>query len=135
MLSATMAGAAAGGASASLRTSGPRNISTKSFTNNFSSMNEFKSLAAAGHGKIAAIMPDTTSSTRYVEFDQPDITKALKTAGVSSSNYVVQNALGSDTTQLTDAQTDISNGATVLLIDPLDPESDRRSRTTPRLVA
>jgi D-xylose transport system substrate-binding protein len=120
MLSATMAGAAAGGASASLRTSGPRNISTKSFTNNFSAMSQFKSLAAAGHGKIAAIMPDTTSSTRYVEFDQPDITKALKTAGISSSNYVVQNALGSDTTQLTDAQTDISNGATVLLIDPLD---------------
>ena len=86
MLSATMAGAAAGGASASLRTSGPRNISTKSFTNNFTAMNEFKSLAAAGHGKIAAILPDTTSSTRYVEFDQPDITKALKTAGVSSSN-------------------------------------------------
>ena len=65
-------------------------------------------------------MPDTVSSTRYVEFDQPDITKALQTAGLSSSQYVVQNALGSDTTQLTDAQTDISNGATVLLVDPLD---------------
>ena len=39
---------------------------------------------------------------------------------MSSSNYVVQNALGSDATQLTDAQTDISNGATVLLVDPLD---------------
>ncbi len=60
------------------------------------------------------------SSTRYVEFDQPDITKALSTAGLSSSQYVVQNALGSDATQLTDAQTDISNGATVLLVDPLD---------------
>ena len=33
---------------------------------------------------------------------------------------MVQNALGSDATQLTDAQTDISNGATVLLVDPLD---------------
>ena len=32
----------------------------------------------------------------------------------------MQNALGSDATQLTDAQTDISNGATVLLVDPLD---------------
>jgi D-xylose transport system substrate-binding protein len=83
-------------------------------------MSQFQSLASAGHGKVAALMPDTVSSTRYVEFDQPDITKALEKAGMSSSNFVVQNALGSDATQLTDAQTDISNGATVLLVDPLD---------------
>jgi D-xylose transport system substrate-binding protein len=119
-MTATLVGAVSGGASASLRASGPSNISTSSFNNSFSAMSEFKSLAAAGHGKIAALLPDTVSSTRYVEFDQPDITKALEKAGVSSSNFVVQNALGSDATQLTDAQTDISNGATVLLVDPLD---------------
>ncbi len=107
-------------ASASIRASGPSNISTSSFDNSFTVMKQFKSLAAAGHGKVAAIMPDTVSSTRYVEFDQPDITKALQTAGLSSSQYVVQNALGSDATQLTDAQTDIANGATVLLVDPID---------------
>jgi D-xylose transport system substrate-binding protein len=107
-------------ASASIRTSGPSNISTSSFDNSFTVMKQFKSLAAAGHGKVAAIMPDTVSSTRYVEFDQPDITKALQAAGLSSSQYVVQNALGSDATQLTDAQTDIANGATVLLVDPID---------------
>jgi D-xylose transport system substrate-binding protein len=120
VLSATLVGVGGGGASASVRASGPSNVSTTSFTNNFSFMKQFKSLAAAGKGKVAAIMPDTVSSTRYVEFDQPDITKALQAAGLSSSQYVVQNALGSDTTQLTDAQTDISNGATVLLVDPLD---------------
>ena len=120
VLSATLVGVGGGGASASVRASGPSNVSTTSFTNNFSFMKQFKSLAAAGKGKVAAIMPDTVSSTRYVEFDQPDITKALQTAGLSSSQYVVQNALGSDATQLTDAQTDISNGATVLLVDPLD---------------
>jgi D-xylose transport system substrate-binding protein len=120
VLSATLVSVGGGGASASVRASGPSNVSTSSFTNNFSFMKQFKSLAAAGKGKVAAIMPDTVSSTRYVEFDQPDITKALQAAGLSSSNYVVQNALGSDTTQLTDAQTDISNGATVLLVDPLD---------------
>ena len=119
-LSATLVGIGGGGASASVRGSGPSNVSTTSFTNNFSFMKQFKSLAASGKGKVAAIMPDTVSSTRYVEFDQPDITKALQAAGLSSSQYVVQNALGSDTTQLTDAQTDISNGATVLLVDPLD---------------
>jgi D-xylose transport system substrate-binding protein len=120
VLSATLVGGVGGVASASVRTSGPSNITVKSFTNSFSAMTEFQSLAKAGHGKVAAILPDTVSSTRYVEFDQPDITKALQKAGLSSSQYVVQNALGSDATQLTDAQTDISNGATVLLVDPLD---------------
>jgi D-xylose transport system substrate-binding protein len=95
-------------------------LTTKSFTNNFSAMKQLKSLAKAGKGKVAAIMPDTVSSTRYVEFDQPDIRKALLAAGLSSSNIVIQNALGSDATELTDAQTDITNGATVLLIDPFD---------------
>jgi len=95
-------------------------LTTKSFTNNFSAMKQLKSLAKSGKGKVAAIMPDTVSSTRYVEFDQPDITKALTAAGLPSSDIIVQNALGSDATQLTDAQTDITNGATVLLIDPFD---------------
>ena len=119
-LSAMLVGAVAGEASASLSVTTPSNVTTSSFNNSFTFMKQFKALAAAGHGKVAAILPDTVSSTRYVEFDQPDITKALQTAGVSSSNYVVQNALGSDATQLTDAQTDIANGATVLLVDPLD---------------
>jgi D-xylose transport system substrate-binding protein len=118
-VSAMLVGAVCGEASAS-RISTPSNVSTTSFNNSFTFMKEFKSLAAAGKGKVAAILPDTVSSTRYVEFDAPDITKALSTAGLSSSQYVVQNALGSDATQLTDAQTDISNGATVLLVDPLD---------------
>jgi D-xylose transport system substrate-binding protein len=95
-------------------------LTTKSFTNNFSAMKGLKSLAKSGKGKVAAIMPDTVSSTRYVEFDQPDIKKALLAAGLSSSQIIIQNALGSDATQLTDAQTDITNGATVLLIDPFD---------------
>src|SRR6202044_810016 len=50
----------------------------------------------------------------------PDITKALTTAGLTTSQFVVQNALGSDATELTDAQTDITNGATVLMVDPID---------------
>src|SRR5580692_9895915 len=80
VLSATLVSVGGGGASASVRASGPSNVSTSSFTNNFSFMKQFKSLAAAGKGKVAAIMPDTVSSTRYVEFDQPDITKALQAA-------------------------------------------------------
>ena len=83
-------------------------------------MAALKSLGASGKGKVAAILPDTTSSTRYVEFDQPDIKKALAAAGVPSADVIIQNAGGSDSTMLTDAQSDITNGATVLLIDPID---------------
>jgi D-xylose transport system substrate-binding protein len=96
-------------------------VSVNSFTNNFSAMKALKAITAAGHGKLAAIMPDTTSSTRYEEFDQPDIKKAAEAAGLPASDIIIQNAQKSDTTFLTDVKSDISNGATVLLIDPEDP--------------
>jgi D-xylose transport system substrate-binding protein len=95
-------------------------ISASAFTNNFSAMSTLKALAAEGKGKIAAILPDTTSSTRYVEFDEPDLKKAMADAGLPSSDIIVQNGLGSDSTFLTDAESDITNGASVLLIDPED---------------
>ncbi len=95
-------------------------ISATSFTNDFSAMKKLTSLAAAGKGKIAAILPDTTSSTRYVEFDAPYLKKAAAAAGLPSSDLTVENALGSDSTFVTDAQSAITNGATVLLIDPED---------------
>jgi D-xylose transport system substrate-binding protein len=117
--SSSSSGAASSSSTSSSASSTP-SISTSSFTNDFSAMASLKSLAAAGKGKVAAILPDTTTSTRYVEFDQPDIQKALTTAGMSSSDIIVQNALGSDSTQFSDAQSDITKGATVLLVDPLD---------------
>jgi D-xylose transport system substrate-binding protein len=95
-------------------------ISVTSFTNDFSAMNALKSLAASGKGKIAAILPDTTSSTRYVEFDAPYLKKAAAAAGLPSSDMTVENALGSDSTFVTDAESAVTNGATVLLIDPED---------------
>jgi len=107
-------------ASSSSKTPGPTSLPISAFTSNFSVMSTLKGLEKAGTGKIAAIMPDTVSSTRYVEFDQPDITKALELAGMPTSQFVVQNALGSDATELSDAQTDITDGATVLLMDPID---------------
>ena len=95
-------------------------ISATSFTNTFTAMATLKALAAAGKGKVAAILPDTTSSTRYVEFDAPYLKKAAAAAGLPSSDIIVQNALGSDSTFVTDAESDVTNGATVLLIDPED---------------
>jgi D-xylose transport system substrate-binding protein len=95
-------------------------ISASSFTSDFSAMAGLKSLATSGKGKIAAILPDTTSSTRYVEFDAPMLKQAAAAAGLPASDIIVQNALGSDATFVTDAESDVTNGASVLLIDPED---------------
>jgi D-xylose transport system substrate-binding protein len=83
-------------------------------------MVSLKSIAAMGKGKIGVILPDTVSSTRYTEFDAPYLKEAFTKAGLTSSDFTIQNAQGSDSTELTDAQADIANGATVLVMDPLD---------------
>jgi D-xylose transport system substrate-binding protein len=106
--------------SSSSGSSSTPSISAGSFNNSFSAMASLKPLIAQGKGKVAAILPDTTSSTRYVEFDAPDLKQAAATAGLPSSDMIVQNAQGSDSTFISDAQADITNGATVLLIDPED---------------
>jgi D-xylose transport system substrate-binding protein len=95
-------------------------ISATALTNDFSAMAGLKDLASQGKGNVAVILPDTTSSARYTEFDAPYLTKAFTTAGLSSSEFTVQNAQGSDTTEFTDAQEAITRGATVLIMDPLD---------------
>ena len=83
-------------------------------------MASLKSVASAGKGSVAVILPDTVSSTRYVEFDAPYLTTALTDAGLTSSQFTIQNALGQDATQLADAESDITKGASVLVVDPLD---------------
>jgi D-xylose transport system substrate-binding protein len=83
-------------------------------------MAALKPLASRGKGSVGVILPDTVSSARYTEFDAPYLTKALQTAGLTSSQFTVQNAQGSDATELSDAQADITKGASVLIVDPLD---------------
>ena len=95
-------------------------LSLNQIDNTFSAMATLKPLAAQGKGSIAVILPDTVTSTRYVEFDAPYLKESFQKAGLTSSQYVVQNALGSDATQFSDAQTDITKGATVLVVDALD---------------
>jgi D-xylose transport system substrate-binding protein len=82
-------------------------------------MPAFRVLTAAGKGLVGVILPDTTSSTRYVDFDAPYLSKAFQLAGYSTSQFKINNAQGSEATQVADAQADISEGATVLLVDPL----------------
>ena len=95
-------------------------ISITQLTRDFSAMSTLKPLASAGKGNVAAILPDTVSSARYTEFDAPYLTQALTAAGLTSSQFSVQNAQGSDATELSDAQAAITKGASVLIMDPLD---------------
>jgi D-xylose transport system substrate-binding protein len=92
-------------------------------------MAALKPLAAAGKGSVGVILPDTTSSARYTEFDAPYLTKAFTDAGLTPSQISVKNAQGSNSTFVTDAEADITNGATVLLIDPEDPGTGGRVAT------
>src|SRR6266699_2314539 len=95
-------------------------ISASDFNNSFTAMSQLKPLAKIGKGNVAVILPDTVSSARYVEFDAPYLTESLTKAGLSKSQFTVQNAGGSDATELSDAQTAITKGASVLIMDPLD---------------
>ena len=98
----------------------PAGLGVKSFDQSFSVMAQLKSLTAAGKGKVGVILPDTTSSTRYVNFDLPYLKKAFDTAGYTTSQYKIDNAEGNDATELALAQADISAGVTVLIFDPLN---------------
>ncbi|HXQ90806.1 MAG TPA: hypothetical protein VN768_04545, partial [Acidimicrobiales bacterium] len=98
----------------------PSDLSVTSFNVNFTEMAKLKPLAAAGTGLVGVILPDETSSTRYVDFDAPYLTKAFQMAGYSSSDFKIDNALGVDATELADAQADITEGAKVLVFDPID---------------
>ena len=117
---------ACGGTSSSSSSGGggnatvPSDLSVSSFDANFSYMSKLHDLVAAGHGLVGVILPDTTSSTRYVNFDAPYLTKAFQQAGFGSSDFKIDNAQGSAATELAIAQNDITLGATVLVFDPLD---------------
>ncbi len=96
-------------------------ISLAQLTRDFSAMSTLKPLASAGKGNVAVLLPDTVSSARYTEFDAPYLTQALTAAGLTSSQFSVQNAQGSDATELSQAQAAITKGASVLIMDPFDP--------------
>ena len=98
----------------------PSDLSISSFTQDFSYMPNLKGLVTAGHGMVGVILPDTTSSARYVAFDAPYLTQAFQQAGYTSSQFKIDNAQGVEAQQLAIAQADITAGATVLVMDPLN---------------
>ena len=104
----------------------PAGLSISSFTVDIAStMSKFKPLTefatkGANSLQVGVILPDTTSSTRYVNFDQPYLNDAFADAGYTQAQYRIDNAQGSDATELNDATADINLGAKILIMDPLD---------------
>src|SRR5215469_14791276 len=104
----------------------PKGLSISSFTVDIgSTMSKFKPLTqfatkGANTLQVGVILPDTTSSTRYVNFDQPYLNDAFADAGYTQAQFRIDNAQGSDATELNDATADINLGAKVLIMDPLD---------------
>jgi D-xylose transport system substrate-binding protein len=69
---------------------------------------------------VCGLMPDTKTSVRWVQFDQPYLEKAFKSLGVAAR---VVNAQGDAQKQKTQADQCIADGAKVLIIAPNDSGS------------
>jgi D-xylose transport system substrate-binding protein len=98
----------------------PSGLTVDSFDVNFTAMATLKDLHGAGSGLVGVILPDTTSSVRYVNFDAPYLKTAFETAGYSDSEFKIDNAKGDAAAEISLAQADITQGAKVLIMDPLD---------------
>jgi D-xylose transport system substrate-binding protein len=129
-----LVGAACGSSSTPSSSTAPTTLGSKtipsvqvsSFTSDIAAtMSQFKRLTqyatqGANSLQVGVILPDTTSSTRYVDFDAPYLTDAFADAGYTTAQFRIDNAQGSDATELDDATADINLGAKVLVMDPLD---------------
>ena len=82
----------------------PAGLSVKSFNTSFSVMGKLKALTHAGKGLVGVVLPDTTSSVRYVDFDEPYLTEAFAKAGYSASQFKIDNAQGIDPVELGDVE-------------------------------
>ncbi|MDQ6772245.1 MAG: substrate-binding domain-containing protein [Candidatus Dormibacteraeota bacterium] len=79
--------------------------------------------STAKKGKIAVLLPDSQSSSRWENDDRKFFGAAFQAAGLKTSDYIIQNAGGVASTQQTQADAAITNGATVLLLVNLDSGS------------
>lgn len=114
-----------GSSSSSASSSSPSvpSVSTDDFSSDFSAMKTLKPVADQGKGMVAVLLPDTTTSARYVTFDAPYLKQAFEAAGLDSSEFKIDNAQGSASTMQTQAEAAMTAGASVLLVDALDSGS------------
>jgi D-xylose transport system substrate-binding protein len=120
VVAACGSGTGSGGGGTSGSVSVPSDVSVGSFNLSFSALKSMKSVTKAGKGLVGVLLPDTTTSVRWVDFDAPYLKQAFQAAGYPSSDFKIDNAQGNDATELADAQADISAGATILIVCPID---------------
>jgi len=82
--------------------------------------------SVGGSGLVAVILPDVTTSARYTSYDLPLLKKAFDTAGYAATDYKIDNASGTTNTEVAIAQADITAGAKVLVVDPLDSQTGQQ---------
>jgi D-xylose transport system substrate-binding protein len=70
--------------------------------------------------QVCVLLPDTSSSVRWVQFDAPDMAAAFKKAGVSAQ---ITNALNDAQKQKAQAQACLAAGAKVVIETMIDPGS------------
>jgi D-xylose transport system substrate-binding protein len=106
---------------------GPAGVSASAFGADFAVMARFGPLARAGRGKLAVLLPrsdvpgsDVPETTATAGGDSADLERALRRAGLPPTQYVVQSANGDDATQYSDAVKDVSDGARVIVLDPIN---------------
>lgn len=75
-------------------------------------------------GKIAVLLPDSASSARWENDDRRFLTAAFVDAGmVEGEDFTISNAEGDAATMQTQAEAALTDGATVILMVPLDAGS------------
>jgi len=80
--------------------------------------------AGGGGGLIAVLLPDSASSARWEDFDRPAFEAAFEEAGLAAdTDYLITNAEGDPTTQQTQAEQAITQGASVIVLTNLDSGS------------
>jgi D-xylose transport system substrate-binding protein len=89
-------------------------------SDNNSSSSSSTTSAAAKAGKVAVLLPDSKSSVRWETQDRKYLDQAFTAAGV---DHTIVNAEGDTSTQLTQAEQALTNGAKVLLLVDLDAGS------------
>jgi D-xylose transport system substrate-binding protein len=93
-------------------------FSISQITRNFSAMSTLRSLTARGKGRIAVLLPETVTTSRWAKFDAPYIARSFRDAGLKPSQFSVKLATGSNL--FGDAQTAIAKGARIVIIDARD---------------
>lgn len=79
--------------------------------------------APTASGKIAILLPETKTA-RYEASDLPDFKAKLSDLGFDvANNLIYSNANQDASTQQSQAEAAITNGATVLVLDPVDSDA------------